>query len=173
MTDWDRQCGFRAGDDVVGARRAEDEEALRRLDATPRWLDFLDRQYDGGRPPDEDKVATAIREAVETATLVASPLGLMHPDHLATAAACLTVARAQPPPRWLLYEDAIYRDNSGNTDAALSALRNDGFVLSSVAVPEAKAKRAAIAAYTSQVRGLGALVEDAYRPERYWELSRR
>lgn len=40
-----------------------------------------------------------------------------------------------------------------------------------VEFPEAEEKRPAIAAYISQVRGLGELLEDAYRPERYWSVE--
>lgn len=166
LTEWDRRCGFGQDDDVVGARRREDEAALRRLGATPRWLDFLDRQYADGEAPDPGRVADALRQIVRDADVVASPLGLTHPDHIAVAAACRMLAR----PGWILYEDAIYRADDGRTEAAIAALRNDGFVPEPIQVPPAQAKRAAVDAYRSQVLGLGTLVEDAFRPERYWEL---
>ena len=46
LTAWDAECGFRGGDDVIAARRAEDRTALARLNATPIWLDFRDEHID-------------------------------------------------------------------------------------------------------------------------------
>ena len=172
LTDWDRMCGFREGDDVVGARRLEDEAALGTLDARPAWLDFLDHQY--GPPPPHEQLVAAILGATKGAEVVASPLGLFHEDHVLTATACFDVARRVVPRiRWLVYEDAIYRAVAGRTEHALAALRNDGFVLHETAFAEPAQKAAAIQAYPSQVRGLGGLLDDAYRPERYWELNVR
>ena len=171
LTDWDRRCGFRQGDDVVGERRREDEDALALLGALPVWLDFLDHQY--GPSPAEVDLATALEAAVAGADVVASPLGLFHEDHVMTAAACFALARTRPATAWVVYEDAVYRPVVGRTDAALATLRRDGFVLTEVDVAEAANKKAAIARYTSQVRGLGDLLVDAYRPERYWSLAVR
>ena len=67
--------------------------------------------------------------------------------------------------------DVIYRAQDAQTEAAIAALRNDGFVPEPIPVPPAQAKRAAVDAYTSQVLGLGTLVEDVFRPERYWKLT--
>ena len=172
LTDWDRQCGFHEGDDVVGARRKEDEAALALLGAHPRWLGFLDRQY-GPQPAHEELVA-AITEVVAGAGMVASPLGLFHEDHLVIARACFEVARqTSPVAGWYLYEDVIYRPVAGRTEQAIAALENDGFVLSPTSFPEPAAKANAIQAYPSQVLGLGHQMEDAYRPERYWKLTVR
>ncbi len=172
LTDWDRKCGFGEGDDVVGARRKEDEAALKLLGARPRWLDFLDHQY--GPPPPHEDVVKAIAEAIEGADIVASPFGLFHEDHVLTARACYEVARhTVPRGRWLVYEDAIYRATSGRTKDALRDLRNDGFVPRAVTFPEPREKLKATLCYPSQVRGLGRLLEDAYCPERYWELAVR
>lgn len=172
LTDWDRQCGFGEGDDVVGARRREDEAALRLLGARPSWLEFLDHQY--GPPPPPGELVAAIAEAVAGAEVVASPLGLFHEDHLMTARACYQVARkTRPPGGWFVYEDVIYRPVPGRTEQALSALRNDGFLLRDATFAEPAAKAAAVTAYPSQVRGLGRQMEDAERPERYWELAVR
>jgi len=172
LTEWDRQCGFQEGEDVVGARRQEDEAALKLLRAHPGWLDFLDRQY--GPSPPQQELVSAITGATRGADVVASPLGLHHPDHLITARACFEVARkATPPGGWFLYEDVIYRPVAGRTEHALAALENDGFVLREASFEEPSAKAAAVAAYTSQVRGLGAQLDDASRPERYWRLSVR
>ena len=170
LTDWDRRCGFEQDDDVIGARRREDEEAVALLGARPVWFDFLDRQY--GPSPAQSDLVEALEPAIAGAGLVASPLGLFHEDHVMTAAACFAIARAKPETSWLVYEDAIYRPVAGRTDAALAALREDcGFVLTELEVGEAANKKAAVACYTSQLRGLGDLLADAYRPERYWSLA--
>src|SRR5450432_1616608 len=56
MEPWDTQCGFKEGDEVHVARRAEDKAALTLLDATPVWLDFVEHMYleraDWVRPPE-------------------------------------------------------------------------------------------------------------------------
>jgi LmbE family N-acetylglucosaminyl deacetylase len=173
LTGWDQACGFGEGDDVVGARRREDEAALARLGAVPRWLDFLDRQYAGGASPDPPAVAAALADVIEGegAGLVALPLGLQHPDHLATAAACHEVARQMPSVRWIVYEDAIYRRDAGATEQALRALGEAGFTLEALEVPRDGRKGEAVACYTSQLKGLGDLVQDAAGPERYWVLG--
>ena len=171
LTDWDRKCGFHEGDDAVGTRRQEDEAALRALGATPVWLDFLDHQYAPEAPV--AKVAEAIEGAVDDFDVVATPLGLGHGDHLVTAAACLEVARGHPGKTWFLYEDVIYRETVGGTDDALGRLRDRGFVPEEATFPvDGGLKRAAIAAYTSQMKGLGSLLDDAYAPERYWKMMR-
>jgi len=173
LTDWDHRCGFAEGDDVVGTRRREDEDALAILAAKPCWLDFLDRQYDHGAPPDVERVADAVEEALTGASSVASPLGLGHPDHIAVAAACLDVARRASGARWFIYEDAIYRATAGGVEDALARVRERGFELREMSFPPGAQKRRAVAAYASQVIGLAGLLEDAWLPERYWELTAR
>src|SRR5579863_1813782 len=81
---WDALGGFRAGDDVVAVRQAEDRAAMEVLDADAVWLDFPDHQYLA--PPDRPKpeqVAPALEEAVAgcAATAVFVPMGLGNPDH--------------------------------------------------------------------------------------------
>ena len=175
LTDWDRQCGFAGEDDVVGARRQEDEAALAVLGARPVWLDFLDRQYANGQSPHGAAVADAIELLLHDAAprMIASPLGLSHPDHLVTAAASFAIARRLPEVRWVLYEDAIYRAAGGATDEALGRLADDGFVLRPLEVGQTALKRDAIDRYPSQLKGLGELVLDANKPERYWSVVRR
>ena len=172
LTDWDRQCGFAESDDVVGARRAEDEAALAQLGSQAVWLDFLDRQYRDGEPPAQSGVARAIELILRdhAPEMIASPLGLSHPDHLVTAAACLDVARGKRAGTWVIYEDAIYRAIAGATDEALARLRHHRFALRPLEVLATARKGAAIVCYSSQLKGLGGLIRDAYRPERYWSV---
>ena len=104
--------------------------------------------------------------------LLASPLGLLHPDHVAVAAGCFQVARSLPSLPWILYEDAIYRATAGVSDEATAKLRDAGLYLEPFEIGPAARKREAIASYVSQLKGLGDLVLDAYEPERYWTLVR-
>ena len=173
LTEWDARCGFRQGDDVMGARRLEDDAAIRHLGGRPLWLDFLDRQYaPEWSSPDPGQIAEAVRPLLDDAGVVASPLGLGHPDHVAVAAACYELARSLPALEWIVYEDAIYRATAGATEAATAKLRASGLHLEPLDLAPAERKRDAIDCYASQLRGLGDLVLDAYAPERYWSLVR-
>src|SRR5947209_1461232 len=62
VTEWDAACGFGPGDDVVGARREEDEQACAVLGATAVWLGFVDGQYQ--QPAAVDDIAAALRDLV-------------------------------------------------------------------------------------------------------------
>jgi LmbE family N-acetylglucosaminyl deacetylase len=170
LTDWDGKCGFHDGDDVVGARRHEDAAALKVLGARHVWLDFLDHQYGPQAPVAQ--IAAAIEQAVAGCDEVASPLGLGHDDHVLVAAACFEVARRHPDKRWVLYEDVIYRQTFGGTEQAIERLRQRGFAVEPVFYTlVGDVKPSAIIRYTSQLIGLGALVDDAYEPERYWIIQ--
>src|SRR4051812_5407345 len=96
LTEWDAASGFSPGDDVVGARRAEDRAALELLGAEPYWLDHLDSQY--GASPSVTEVAASLGAVVTTLTpsTVVIPLGLFHSDHALAHAACLYVLRERP-----------------------------------------------------------------------------
>lgn len=169
LTSWDLQCGFHLDDDVVGARREEDETALAHLKAVPHWLEFLDHQY--GSPAGQREVERAIEDLVLEATWIAVPLGLHHPDHLLVAAACLGVAGGLPRKTWVVYEDVIYRATVGGTEERVAELRKQGFDLVPASFAPSAHKRAAVEAYASQVRGLGDLLLDAFEPERYWTIK--
>lgn len=180
LTAWDRAAGFGEGDDVVGRRRCEDEAALRQLRGRPIWLDFLDSQY--GRTPPCQEVTDALEAAIgaSACSLVVSPLGLFHSDHLLTAASALEVARRLPGLPWLLYEDAIYRRVEGLVREALARVRRAGFGVSQASLDPAddcERKRAAIACYRSQLKALTSDNypgwQDVLHPECYWWLLRQ
>jgi LmbE family N-acetylglucosaminyl deacetylase len=176
LTEWDRACGFGAGDDVVGRRRAEDRAALERLGARPVWLEFLDRQY--GRPPTCIDVAHAVDRAIAAAhaALIAFPLGIGHADHVLTARACLRVARRIPQVRWTVFEDAIYRTDGNAVGHAIRRVHLSGFDLqpaTSAHGPGLERKHSAIQCYRSQLKGLGDRWRDGLRQERYWRLKER
>ena len=166
LTDWDRACGFVDGDDVVGARRDEDQAALGCFGARPQWLAYLDCQY--APVASHFEVADAIDCVLSQrrADHVAMPLGLSHPDHVMTAAACRHVARRKPGLGWIVYEDVIYRRLVAERTA-------ESFTLRDLAVPlvDIARKRQAIERYPSQLMGLRDLWLDALEPERYWMLE--
>ncbi len=179
LTRWDADCGFAPGDDVVGARRDEDREALRRLDARPVWLDFLDDQY-GVRASEDDLVA-ALAAAIERerATTIFFPLGMFHADHLRTSDAVLRVAQRQASLRWHAYEDPLYRRIEGAVDARAAELGRRGFALRSEPIAVERdahtRKREALACYRSQLRGLMSRsgYDDALQSEKTWRLLRQ
>ena len=173
---WDDAAGFQPGDDVVGARRAEDRAALQTLGARPVWLSFLDAQY--GRSPGVDEVTAALEPvmaAAEPATVLV-PLGLFHSDHALVHAAALALMPRHPEWRWLAYEEPMYRRVPRALEARLTSLHAAGLrprALAGAAAPPVK--RRAVACYASQLRALGtpgrAGHGDALAAERYWELA--
>lgn len=190
---WDRMSAmFNPGDDVVGIRRAEDDAALALLEATSHRLGLWDSQY--RRPFEPPRrwqrhrrdVARAARLVAERlAPLVESlgvptwlmPLGLVHHDHLVTAAACLDVATQVRSVEWIAYEELPYgAERAELVERALAALAGRGLEPRPSHAPQsagADAKRRAVACYRSQWTALGDrahLVLDS--PEHYHRLVR-
>lgn len=173
---WDAAAGFRAGDDVVGARRAEDRAALHVFGAEPVWLPFLDAQY-GESPAVEAIVPVLVSEltAVDAAT-VCIPLGLFHSDHVLAHTAALAVLRRHPGWRWVAYEEPMYcRVPEALTDR-LASLRTAGIAATPLgSLPPPERKWDAMSCYASQLRALGRPggpgFADALGPERYWALT--
>jgi LmbE family N-acetylglucosaminyl deacetylase len=180
MTHWDTIAGFRAGDDVLEARRAEDTAALALLDATPRWLDFVEHQY-LPRPewvgPDAtvDTLETVLRSLRPTA--VALPFGIANPDHVATHDAALGVRARYPEPSWLCYEDTGYKHIPGLLAWRVSQLFRSRVWPTPVALAtggDDTRKRAALACYASQLRALEQdwqLGRKLVAPEQLWRLA--
>jgi LmbE family N-acetylglucosaminyl deacetylase len=115
-SEWDALGGFKAGDDVVAARRLEDLAALEVLESDHRWLEFADHQYlapaDRPTPADVAPVlADAIAELDPTAVFV--PMGLGNPDHVMTHEASLLVRAEQLDRAWFCYEDHGYKHIPG------------------------------------------------------------
>jgi len=190
-TDWDRACGFRSACEAMVTRRNEDASALLRLGARPVWLNFLDSQYCDGSPgaappPDPDDVAEALAALIarEQPDAVVFPLGLFHSDHDLTHRACLAlwhqasqeVLRPSWSPRWMAYEDALYRRMDGLREQRLAGLAEGG--VRSAVFPMAwqvdrAAKAEAVACYASQLKAFGpGGFDDTALPEGYWSLDR-
>ena len=175
-TRWDATCGFRPGDDVVGARRAEDRDALALLDAEPVWLELCDAQYRCSPAPPQiaDALADVLLRHAPAAVFV--PLGLFHADHERASDAALDLASRFTGVRWFAYADAIYRRIPFIVRRRIAALRRRGFIAQRQRFdvdPSAHArKRASIACYRSQLEGLRRrpAQRDIEAAESYWQL---
>jgi LmbE family N-acetylglucosaminyl deacetylase len=180
MTHWDTLAGFRPGDDVLAARRAEDAAALAHVGATPRWLDHVEHQYLPraewvGPDATVDDVERVLRELAPTAVLL--PFGLANPDHTATHEVGLRVRERFPEPSWFCYEDTGYKHIPGLLAWRVAQLFRSRVWPTPVAlaVDDTPArKRAALDCYVSQLRALEAdwqLEPKLVAPEQVWRLA--
>lgn len=178
-TFWDQACGFAAGDDVVGLRRAEDRAGLAHLGALPHWLDFLDSQYvvDPGESAHPADIAAGIREAIgelRPAT-IAFPLGLEHTDHKRTHEACFLLLEESPElaTNWVAFIDVPYRAvYRAQADLRLARLRELGYELEPLSFDLGERKIAALDEYPSQLRALAESTANAALPEECFLLRR-
>jgi LmbE family N-acetylglucosaminyl deacetylase len=181
-TRWDALAGFTRGDDVLAARRAEDEHALSVLDARPVWLDHVEHQYLDradwvGAEETVDSLEAAVRAAAPTA--VFAPFGLANPDHTATHDAARVVRERYPEPAWFCYEDMGYQHIPGLLAWRVSQLFRAGIWPTPSAPrvdPAGGRKQTAVAHYRSQLRALEADWQvgaklDAPAPEQFWRLE--
>jgi LmbE family N-acetylglucosaminyl deacetylase len=181
-TDWDSLGGFRAGDDVVAIRRAEDEAAMQVLGAHPRWLDVVDHQY---LPAEERAGAGAVAAELERVidevapTAVFAPMGLANPDHTVTHDAALIVAARRTDLAWFCYEDSGYKHIPGMLAWRVAKLFRSDLWPTPMIVPtvvDPDRKRAAIECYRSQLaplsrdHSLHARIGGAV-PEQFWQLA--
>ncbi len=183
LPEWDRLSGsFRPGDDVMGLRQVEDDDAMAVVGAHGHRLDFWDEQYRAGRPvplarfrPGAVQAARArladpalAAEVVEKLRAVVGdidvgtwfvPLGLWHGDHKMTARACLRLVREAPGRRWVVYEELPYRwEVPQEVVAAKERLEHNGFTLEPTGPPTAPGtaqKQAMVRCYRSQLPCLG------------------
>ncbi len=181
-SEWDALGGFKAGDDVVAARRLEDLAALEVLESGHRWLEFPDHQYlaPPDRPTPEDVapvLAATIAEIDPTAVFV--PMGLGNPDHVMVHEASLLVRTEQIDRSWFCYEDHGYKHIPGLLAWRVAKLlRAQPWPTPAIVphVPDEERKRRAIFCYTSQIapleneHALTARLEGRV-PEQFWQLA--
>ena len=174
LTDWDARSGFGSAREAIGARRREDERALKLLRAQARWLDFPDGQYGPSAPV--DTLAAAVREAlIETKpSLLLCPMGLFHADHRLAHDAAVAAARGLGIERLRFYEDVPYRAMPGVLQARLAEWAAAGVPATPAAeqpVGGDEAKARALRLYASQRRAFGGGWPDAALAERHWQWS--
>jgi LmbE family N-acetylglucosaminyl deacetylase len=183
MERWDALCGFVEGDEVHGARRAEDAAALAVLDAHPVWLDFVEHSYLPrsdwvGAQDIVDTLVTTIEELDPSA--VFAPFGLANPDHDCTHDAALAARdRLGDGIAWFCYEDMGYKHIPGLLAWRIARLFRRKLWPTPAAVPvdpDLARKRTAVACYPSQLMALEAewRVADklaAPAPEQHWRLA--
>ncbi|HEX3980515.1 MAG TPA: PIG-L family deacetylase [Acidimicrobiales bacterium] len=162
---WDALAGFVEADHAAEARGAEDREALDVLGARPRGLGFLDGGYKAqvGRPHEEtggpSSFDRALTEAVDRLLedvrpiTVLFPLGLVHPDHVATRRAVLACLRGRPELPALAYLDLPYGMAFGEVaHRTIDSLRAAGVDLGDpVPGGDGPAKARAAGCYRSQL----------------------
>jgi LmbE family N-acetylglucosaminyl deacetylase len=180
VSEWDRSCGFRPGEDVMAVRKREDEGALRVLAAAPVWLGLVEGQYTPR--PGLLEVRRAVQEALDlldpAPVVVAVPLGVGHTDHVLLSDAALLVAAsgALPQAEWLVYADLPYAEElPDHAEARAAELAARGLVLVPHRPPtedDRRRKLAAVARYESQVRPLWGQLGRIMAAERYWRLLR-
>jgi LmbE family N-acetylglucosaminyl deacetylase len=177
VTDWDARCGFRAGDDVVAARRAEDRRALAVLGAVASVMDIPEDAYRAGDIRVDD-VAGALSARIDEigAAQVVIPLGLHHPDHRIASDAALAALRDRDPSTWLVYGDFYAFTHAQLIEPRMAELRQAGIELrrAELAVGPVAAKRDALRQYPSQLRALGKWVARSFpnTPELLWAPTR-
>lgn len=183
---WSTWSGFGPDDDITAARRAEDVDALARLGATPRWLDFLEAQFvPDGRIASAAEIADVLFDTLRALepTLVLLPLGLANPEHVVTHDGALLVrdrwSTQDGAPVWIAYEDIAYKHIPGQLAWRITKLFRSSVWPTPVAMPvdpSHERKLAALARYPSQMRALEIDWKlqarlDAPTPEQYWRLE--
>jgi len=180
LTGWDARCGFPDAAGAMRARRRENARAMAVLDARAVDLGELDAQYRRARDPaDTLPGLLAPWLAREAGGMVVAPLGLFHEDHVLLADAVLhALSAACSSPLLLLYEDQPYRKHTDRVAQRLDELRARGLALAPyrpARLAPAWLKQYAMAAYRSQLAGLG-LAAEAWRAladEHYWAVGRQ
>ncbi len=125
-TEWDARGGFRAGDDIISLRRAEDLAALTKLGAVAQWREFVDHQYfsEGGGPFTPEEVAADLEDVLGALapTAVLFPFGLVNPDHDLVHRAMRLLLQRLEDISWFCYEDAGYCNLPGMLAWRLASL---------------------------------------------------
>ena len=174
LTEWDRQCGFRPGQDVAAVRRSEDLAATSRLRAIPCWLDLPEYAYrsEALAIPQVVNLIVDLLDRLDPSLLLI-PLGLRHPDHLSAANIAMKVVQRIEGMSWMAYADFYHIANPELVTARLAELDAGGIAFrpTQLELGSVRSKRRAIRCYSSQVRGLGGRTGRwaARAPEALWE----
>ncbi len=173
LTDWDRRCGFANAGQAMRARIEEDRRVMEQVQAARVALDFVDSQYlpcaDADMPALTERLLRLVAGLRPDGVLI--PLGLLHHDHVRVSDASLLVREACGEPAWFAYEDVPYRNLPGLLQERLARLHARGVSVAPVDWrPDLGGKARLIAAYGSQVKGLGQRADQLGRDERYWRL---
>lgn len=192
--DWDAKSGvLRPGDDVPLIRRREDAAACALVGAVPHHLPYWDEEYRSDTysyaGPHGEALVTAVAEALLhlirklPVDVWVMPLGLSHPDHQLTAAACLRSFReasigsipARTGEQWMSYRELPHMvDFPHAVPAAEKRVLDAGFVLEKADVElscDLARKRAVIACHLSQLEMLWTCIDTAViAPETFHRL---
>ncbi len=177
ITDWDLQCGFGAGINVMAARRIEDAQALAKLGASPLWGEELQEGY-RTEEANMDRITALIVDTIDATspTHLLFPIGLKHHDHLLVATASGAAARARRLATSFVYAERPYAQAKGlgvviKRRGELSA-RGAEFVTQKLPRGLRRGDQSAIRCYPTQLRGLrmSALRIGIFR-ERYWRIA--
>ena len=181
-TEWDADCGYSAGDDIVARRREEDRAALSVLQADSVWLEFADHQYLArSERPSRATVAVALADAIDTLapTAVFAPFGLANPDHVLTHDAARIVREQRTDRAWFCFEDYGYKHVPGMLAWRVASLFRSGVWPTPAIMPVARddeVKARALQGYAPQLRALEhnwAVDRQlaAPVPEQFWRLA--
>lgn len=141
LTDWDRTCGFQTSRQAWKARVQENRSAVETIGAAHCDANFCDHAY--RQPPPVDLGAWLDGYLLDTDDLLI-PVGIEHPDHIATHTAGMAVAHRAN--RVGAYADLPYA--AAYPDRATPP---DGYTVAEPWGGDTAAKRAAVACYRSQL----------------------
>jgi LmbE family N-acetylglucosaminyl deacetylase len=165
--------------DAVRMRRDEDATAMAFLSVrSPEWLELYDRDFIQRKwRNDHHQIRVAVGEAIRKINprSVISPLGLVHPDHLAVANACIKLSM-KTDLEWFLYMDMPYAqrfpDDLRKREASVGKKLNIEEFEHLPIVGDRK--HDAFKLYVSQYIPLGGgepqFDLEMTRPERYWQV---
>ena len=181
---WDRlTTGHASARQALSQRRDEDAEALRRLGASPMWLELFDGQYQSSPlgpldQRDRGPIAAAVADVLDrlVPAAVVAPVGLFHPDHIAVSDACLLLARERPEDYYLYVDMPYARVLPLKLDERLRQLDVAVHELAPFQPVDPAEKRRAVDAYTSQLRWVRGAAAGSFEPsmtdcERYWRVA--
>lgn len=172
LTEYDRRSGFLTGTEAIATRRAEDRRACSILDVGWEHLGGLDSQYG---PALEPAAVVRLLEpllAAYTKPKLLGPLGLLHPDHVATRQAVLEIGRKRKVPTFL-YAELPYRVVEwAELTTTLERVQDGGdlLALTFLGTGDRARKRLAVEQYRSQRWAVEP--DHAMVPELVWEVAR-